>query len=551
MQAEVREHQYVKAGAALAAAGVVALAPLAPVTPLPSPMSVVERAVRLVADEDSLLNIPLNLFYDFVNIPYNEVQGVDTVASSLMFGDNFFVVGAANLFGIDPGDPTHVDSILSLLLPFPELTQGFGGLAFEETGLLAAELPISASCSENTCFPLVPALPVTNYSDLDRLLGFGQAVDGQTPLGLFNHWFGVPLTGPDSLSTGFTFDPTQTLAPGVHGYDGADALFEPQGGGPVYPGLGFSNDPAVNGGNYFLGGTVVPNATDPSAPGTAPAEVTPAAYADATELPWAGHTFTLNLALPFQNFLNSLEAPPSTDGISGADGIAVPGTGIELPSLTDFVQALQAFAASLVVAFNPFQPGSPACPGDCDIFGGSGLSAGANGSTLGITLPLVKDINALDPSNTLVNEYLTAVANGTANIPNQQDVDDTAALLRTGGISFPHDMQVQILDMLGGQDSPLAHLLVNAGVLTDPAFIPATDADYTSPAPLGDDPTSLYGGLNPTLVIPDLEQLLGPGSDAVLNTPGAEAAVNGFESIMGITSGAGLESLLNVATFGL
>jgi hypothetical protein len=133
---------YVLVGAMLATTGAIAVAPLAP---RPSHLRVVSAEARLV-DADSVLNIPANLFDDVVNLPYNEVQGLDTAASSLMSGDNIFVVGAANLFGVDPGDPKHVAAIDSLFAPFPELTEGFGGLNYELTGLLASELTFSASC---------------------------------------------------------------------------------------------------------------------------------------------------------------------------------------------------------------------------------------------------------------------------------------------------------------------------------------------------------------------------------------------------------------------
>src|ERR1700677_4202470 len=144
---------YVLVGAMLAATGAIAVAPFVSRT---SHLPVVSTETRLVDASDSVLNIPVNLFDDVVNIPANEVQGLDTAADSLFFNDNIFVVGAANVFGIDPGDPGHVAAIDSLLAPFPGLTEGFGGLNYELTGLLASELPFSASCAVTTCYPIVP-----------------------------------------------------------------------------------------------------------------------------------------------------------------------------------------------------------------------------------------------------------------------------------------------------------------------------------------------------------------------------------------------------------
>ena len=121
-------------------------------------------------------------------------------------------------------------------------------------------------------------------------------------------------------------------------------------------------------------------------------------------------TYTFNLFQPFENFYNSLLETPSTDGLFG--------TGIESLTFNDFFSALQADAAAFVVTFNPFEPGSPVCPGACEAFGSEG--------PLGITLPIVQDINALTPGgNPIINEWLTAVAGGYANIPTQTDIDYT------------------------------------------------------------------------------------------------------------------------------
>ena len=102
----------------LAATGAIAVTTF---TSRPAHPPVVSAETRLVDAGDSILNIPANLLYDIVNIPANEVQGLDTAADSLFFNDNIFVVSAANLFGVDPGDPGHVAAIDSLIAPFPAL----------------------------------------------------------------------------------------------------------------------------------------------------------------------------------------------------------------------------------------------------------------------------------------------------------------------------------------------------------------------------------------------------------------------------------------------
>jgi hypothetical protein len=471
---------YVLVGAMLAATGAIAVTPF---TARPARPPVISAEIRLVDAGDSILNIPANLLYDIVNIPANEVQGLDTVADSLFFNDNIFVTSAANIFGVDPGDPGHVAAIDSLIAPFPAFDDGLGGLDYQLTGLLASELPISASCAVTTCYPIVPPDVITGITGIDRDIGFGNALFSPD-FALFRNFFAVPITGPDSLLSGYTFDPT------------ADGSVDPAG--PVYSGFGFEDgDP-----NFFLGGTVDPVTGAPAYDPT-----TGVFDPNATEVPWAGHTYTFDLLQPFENFYNSLLETPSTDGLFG--------TGIESFGLTDVVQALQADAAAFVVTFNPFEPGSPVCPGACEAFGSEG--------PLGVTLPIVQDINALTPGgNPIINEWLTAVAGGYANVPTQTDIDYTVGLLDTGLFTFTPADETSIIDSLTAINPALPNLVINAGFLTDPGYL------AVSPGVVADPPLAEYGGLDPQLILPDLLALFG-GSAATADVsqmldPGAVAA---------------------------
>lgn len=449
------------AGTALAAASVVAVTPITARAP---ELPVVSMPARLV-DMDSVLNIPINLFYDLVNIPYEEVQALDTISDSLFFSENWWVAGATNLWGIDPGDPTHVELAFSLL-PFPELTQGVGGLDYEVTGLLASELPVSSSCDATACSPIVPPEVVTGVTGIDRDIGLFNSLNDYQNFGLFANWFKVPLTGPDSLSTGYYFNPS------------ADGSTDPSG--PAYSGFGFDNDPS---GDYFLGGTVDPANGDPAYdPATGVFDP------NATEMPWAGHTFTLDLAQPFENFYQSLIAPPSTDGLFG--------TAIDPLSFDDFLRALQSLAAGLVVDFNPFVLGSPFCPGDCDIFG------------LNDTTSIVQAIGALWPGNSTINEWLDAVQGGYANVATPTDIADTIGLLQTGTFTYSPGTEDQIVDSLNEINPTLAQLAVNAGILTDPGIVDwyATGTEGMSTTT----PELLYQGDNPSLVLPDLLHMIDP-----------------------------------------
>src|SRR5690348_13696313 len=111
MQAASRT--YVLAAAAVAATSAVVLAPAAPKA---SHIPVRKIETRLV-DASDILNVPINLFDDFVNIPYNEFAGIDVLGNSLLFSGDWWVPSATNIWGTDPGDLGHYMGILDTLLP--------------------------------------------------------------------------------------------------------------------------------------------------------------------------------------------------------------------------------------------------------------------------------------------------------------------------------------------------------------------------------------------------------------------------------------------------
>jgi hypothetical protein len=293
----------VTAAAALTAASVIVVTPTFFRAAVPPTVSTDTLLV-----DSSIFNIPFNLFQDVVNIPYNEVQALDTLANSFFFTGNWFVVSATNLWGVDPGDPSHFMSVTDLLLPFPELS-GLGapatdfdaGLGQQLWGLVAAELPVSAACDASSCLPMVPTSPITGITPIDQPIWTLQELTGQQQFPLIDNWFQVPIS---DLQNGFTFDPS---APGS---------VDPSG-------------PAVSG--FGIDGTGVDNA-----------------------MPWSGDTFTWQPWVPVENFINSLMATPDLNGF-------------EFPTLTEVVQAFQAVVAGAILDFDPITPGSPFCPGDCSV----------------------------------------------------------------------------------------------------------------------------------------------------------------------------------------
>jgi hypothetical protein len=455
MQAASRA--YVLAAAALAATSAVVMTPgvLRPAQPSQPPVRHMDT--RLVDFTD----VPINLFDDFANIPFNEVQGMDVLGNSLLFSGDWWVPSATNIWGTDPGDLGHYMGIMDVLIPFPQISgldqpeidptadaNGTAGLA-QQIGLLAAaELPTSSSCDAQTCFPMTPPNVITGSTAWDRDIGFFQALSGHAtdaqgqPFGLFAHWFQVPLS---DLTNGFTFtpgtdpglqDPSPDVGPNAPGVTGS---------------LGFDGTTGVNGtgtGDY---------------------------------MPWAGDTFKLNLFGPFQDFYNSLLAAPSTSGIGG--------TGIEIPTPTNVLDAFQNLTAGSIVAFDPYVPGSPACPANCD------LPAGES------QLDLLKGVLAWDPTNTSLANYVNNFAE--QNNATQPEINDAIALLQTGEYNFSPAELAQVDMALGNINPELPALYTNTGIITDPAYL----TYITDPSAVTDPSTgaidSVYGGYNPNLEFSD------------------------------------------------
>jgi hypothetical protein len=130
-------------------------------------------------------------------------------------------------------------------------------------------------------------------------------------------------------------------------------------------------------------------------------------------MPWANTEFKLDLIKPVQNYFNHLMADPSTNPI-------------QLPDLVQFGRTIQALIASMVVAFDPFTPGSPFCAGNCKMI-----------TDLHMDYPdIVRSIGALWPGNKTIDGWLTAYDTGKANVPTQEQIDNAVAILQPGPWSF-------------------------------------------------------------------------------------------------------------------
>ena len=418
-------------------------------------------------------DVPINLFDDIANIPYNEIQGIDVFGNSLLFSGDWWVPSATNIWGTDPGDLGHYMGLVDMALPFapqisgldqPEIdptadANGTAGLAQQIALLAAAELPTSTSCDAQTCAPMTPSEVITGNTGYDRDIGFFEALAGNAqnstgqPFDLFSNWLQVPLS---DLTNGFTFTPADD--PG---------LTDPS------PDLG-PDAPGVTGSLGFDGTTGVD--------GTGTGDY----------MPWAGDTLQLNLFGPFEDFYNSLFDAP-TGGIDG--------TGVEIPTGTSILDAFQNLTAGSIVAFDPYVAGSPACPGVCDL--------PADETQLG----LLQDVAAWDPTNTSLSEYVTEFAANLENNATQDETNDAIALLQTGTYNFTPTELAQVDTALGNINPELPFLFTNDGIITDPAYEAYTGTGALDP---------VYGGYDPNLVGTDLVTLfqdsLSSPTDPTLST---------------------------------
>jgi hypothetical protein len=436
---------YALAAAALAAVSAVVVTP---VVARQLPLAVRQMEAKLV--DVGIDNIPVNLFDDILNIPYNELEGggLATMANSFLFTGTWWVPSSTNLWGIDPGDPTHI-ALIDNFLPLTAFTEGFTnsagvyepGLNYELAGLLAAELPVSSSCDAVSCYPMTPPDVITGSTQFDRDIGFFDALMGKAtdahgePFGLFSNFFQVPI---QDLINGYTFGSND---PGI---------VNP--GGAVQPTDGWGTS-----GNPFEGGT---------GPGNT--------------MPWDGVDYHLNLLQPFQTLYDSLLQTPATDGVGG--------TGVQVPSLEGVMHTFENLEAGYIIDFDPYTAGSPACPAACDI-------------PTQFQIPsLVADIAKMDPTNTTLSTWVAqdAINPALVNEPTTNEINASTALLQTGIYNLDAKELADVDKGLASINPELPALYTNAGYFTDPAY-----QAYTGTGPL--DPA--YGGYNPMLVFNDLVAL--------------------------------------------
>ena len=88
-------------------------------------------------------------------------------SASLFYTGNWFAASATNIWGTDPGDPGHFESLASLLIPFPALSSVLG---HQLAMIAAAELPVNKACDVESCFPQSPVDPIFGLTVLDSAI---------------------------------------------------------------------------------------------------------------------------------------------------------------------------------------------------------------------------------------------------------------------------------------------------------------------------------------------------------------------------------------------
>jgi hypothetical protein len=186
-----------------------------------------------------------------------------------------------------------------------------------------------------------------------------------------------------------------------------------------------------------------------------------------------------------------------------------------------------------VVAFDPFTPGSPFCPGQCTDITGNNLDY----------VNLVRAIDQVWPGNETIGTWLDAYDNGVANVPTEDQIERAIDILQQGFWSFgnpspepgtgpdytetvaqwyqfwtslgldpsnnlaPSDFSGSLAALTGAfSPEQLADTWAALGSTFDPAQVAtdwATLADAFDPTELAVDWTSLVAAFDPTSIATD------------------------------------------------
>ena len=412
---------------------------------------VVNQDVQLAG---SLLNIPINLLIDLINIPYYEQQALDVEGRAFLFSGPWAVTSPANVWGEDPADFARFYALAATLIPIPALS-GFStstdwsvqademisnnGFANQFAKLLAAEWPVDPTCTALQCVPNTPVSPITGIAGIDTSIWTLMMLLGKVKFpvigNVINNLFDLQLTL--SLLTGHSFGE------------------QPSYDGQIYDELGIKGTVLSEDGTTWL-------------------------------MPWSNTEFKLDLVGPLVNWFNHLTDDPANNPI-------------KLPSLEDFGRTLQTFLAGLIVAFNPFTPGSSLCPGFCAYMSQDQASPA-----------IVQFIENMWPGNTSLQSWLANYKAGTSNMPSDDYIDHNINLWRNAFFnmwSFGNPLVDDENINYGGNPSDLAqffHAFWTSLGLTPPPL--EVDSSYVKDAGLQGGVYALKGQEIPIFLILETDQ---------------------------------------------
>ena len=138
----------------------------------------VQKEVRLASS--SILNIPINLLIDIINIPSNELEAIDSFSTAQIYGGTWWVSTASNIWGVDPADYARFASLVEMLVPITALSGADddlytgAGLAQQFAKFMAAEFPVDPACDAEGCAPSVTAEQLAELRALAPDLSRGQ-----------------------------------------------------------------------------------------------------------------------------------------------------------------------------------------------------------------------------------------------------------------------------------------------------------------------------------------------------------------------------------------
>ena len=461
---------YLTAGVALVGANALVLDTAGSPPPPQAEIRVVSEDVQLAG---SLLNIPINLLIDLINIPYYEQQALDVEARAFLYSGPWAVTSPANVWGEDPADFARFYALAASMIPIPALSGlststdwsvqqeemiSNNGFANQFAKFLAAEWTVDPNCTALKCVPNTPVSPITGIGGVDTslwtlmmLLG---KVDFPVISSVIKNFFKVGL---QPLLGGYSFGE------------------QPSYDGQIYDELGIKGTVLSEDGTTWL-------------------------------MPWSNTEFNIDPIGPFVNWFNHLTDDPANNPI-------------KLPSLEDFGRTLQTFLAGLIVAFNPFTPGSSLCPGFCAYMSQDQASPA-----------IVQFIENMWPGNKSLQAWLANYKAGTSNMPPDDYIDHNINLWRNAFFnmwSFGNPLMEDGNINYGGNPSNLARFFHDVWTslgLTPPPL--EVDSSYVKDAGLQGGVYALKGQEIPILLILESD---------LANRMQANAFVNGFGVVPGNT----------------